>query len=356
CIVDGRSVTNNCDVANSVKAFEKFKLQYKPLPVRHFGTYNLRKLLIKFWTKLYTFGISTFFENHVVEIGKKLNYWQIITSDAFGRKHIINSSRIVLAVGKEGSLWLSDNLAKRFGIKSIKNRTYFGVRVETPYAKKMSNISFDPKFYVYFEDGTKMKTHCYNRRGQVLRLKYFGLPLVGGHSPFTEKNNQCSPQHTTSFAVLLSDKVNESFDFQMVLKYMKQVDKTTRGRLLVQRLCDFRKNQHTTIKKLRNNPLLSSMQDIIPGNIAALHIPFDFNRKFLDFMERLAQIDHNIFNENTLIYAPAIEWWMPKITTNKKLETEMKGLYVIGDGAGVSQGICYAGATGLIVAESILSS
>jgi uncharacterized FAD-dependent dehydrogenase len=41
---------------------------------------------------------------------------------------------------------------------------------------------------------------------------------------------------------------------------------------------------------------------------------------------------------------------------DKNLETELKGLYAIGDGAGITRGLAQAGASGVCVARAILEN
>ncbi len=61
-----------------------------------------------------------------------------------------------------------------------------------------------------------------------------------------------------------------------------------------------------------------------------------------------------ILSENTVLYAPSIEWWMNNIEiVNIHMETSIKGLYVCGDGSGWSQGIVHSAATGILAAEGI---
>ncbi len=351
--LDGSSVLKNpCFYEN----FIDYDLNYKPLPIRHFGTYNLKKVLIKFWEELSELGVNSYFNNKVIDFHKEKESFKVITQTNRKHKKILRTKRLIFAVGKEGSLWLGNILDKKFDIKSKKNRIYLGVRLETPFAEKLSKISFDPKFYMYFSDNSKIKIHCFNRRGKVLSLKYFGLPLAGGHSPFTEKNSCNYLNLNTSFAVLLSDTNGKKFDLEIVLKYMSNINKLTNGNLLVQRLEDFINNEPTTYKKLERNSIQPSQKDAIPGNIASLNLQYNFNDKFIDFIIKLSKVDPSFYTGDILIYAPVVEWWMPKIETAKNLETSVKDLYVIGDGAGVSQGISYAGTTGLIAAESILDN
>ena len=56
---------------------------------------------------------------------------------------------------------------------------------------------------------------------------------------------------------------------------------------------------------------------------------------------------------STLLYAPEVKFRSSKVKTNKKLETSLKGLYVAGDGAGLSGSITGAGVTGIIAGRAI---
>ncbi len=52
--------------------------------------------------------------------------------------------------------------------------------------------------------------------------------------------------------------------------------------------------------------------------------------------------------------SPEIKFFATQVETSPQLETEIKGMYVAGDGPGVAGNIVSAAATGLIPAKTIL--
>jgi len=75
----------------------------------------------------------------------------------------------------------------------------------------------------------------------------------------------------------------------------------------------------------------------------------------IEGLKLLDTILPGINSGNTLLYAPEIKLRSSKIKTDKNLETNIKNLYVAGDGAGVSGNIIGAAVTGIIAARGILS-
>jgi uncharacterized FAD-dependent dehydrogenase len=84
----------------------------------------------------------------------------------------------------------------------------------------------------------------------------------------------------------------------------------------------------------------------------------------IEFIERLAKIAPGINNSDTLVYAPAAEWYIPRyipynpITkegalTHRMRPTNFKNIFIVGDGAGLSQGIVMAATTGFIAGDTI---
>jgi hypothetical protein len=60
--------------------------------------------------------------------------------------------------------------------------------------------------------------------------------------------------------------------------------------------------------------------------------------------------------DSTFLYCPEIKYYSRKITVNDKMETNIKNLYVAGDGAGLSRDIVKASATGILVADALLKT
>lgn len=334
---------------------EQRGIKYKHLPVRHMGSENLRTVVSRFFHDLKSRGIDARFEHRVTTVKSEKTGFRVWFSDDSGKMRTLQARCVLLAPGKEGSRsrWFT-NFLLRHGIKAQPNRTYIGVRVETKPSEAMTEYSLDPKFYWHYADGSKMKTHCYCRRGHVSSLKYFGLPLAGGHSPYTEANDVGAMPAQANFSVLLGDTPKARYPWKTCVGIMRRARKLGSGGLMVQRYGDFLGGRATTPDGLSQNSVRPSAPKAAPGDVSRIGLPNGFNTKLVDFVGRLSNVDAGLVNDDTLLYAPAIEWWMPRVDTDENLQTRVDGAYVAGDGAGFSQGIVYAAATGLRAAESIL--
>jgi uncharacterized FAD-dependent dehydrogenase len=76
----------------------------------------------------------------------------------------------------------------------------------------------------------------------------------------------------------------------------------------------------------------------------------------LEAISRLDTIYPGIASPQTLIYAPEIKYYGVVVEANRDMETNIEGIYVAGDGAGLSRGINVAAATGILAARGIAKS
>ena len=58
-------------------------------------------------------------------------------------------------------------------------------------------------------------------------------------------------------------------------------------------------------------------------------------------------------NDDTLLYGVEVKFYNMEVELNSRLETKYKGLYVIGDGSGVTHSLSHASASGVCVAREI---
>ena len=70
-------------------------------------------------------------------------------------------------------------------------------------------------------------------------------------------------------------------------------------------------------------------------------------------LERLEAVMPGVDSDSTLLYGPEIKFYAMRVKTGSSLETNVGGLWVGGDGAGVSRGIVGAAASGIIAARGI---
>ena len=79
-----------------------------------------------------------------------------------------------------------------------------------------------------------------------------------------------------------------------------------------------------------------------------------------DFGKRSGLIDAKIApgtaNDDTLLYGVEVKFYNMEVALDEHLETPYKGLYVIGDGSGITHSLSHASASGVYVAREILET
>jgi uncharacterized FAD-dependent dehydrogenase len=331
---------------------KKLGLNYKYYRVRHLGSHNLKGITGRFIKHITNSRNVEFFYNT-----KALDFIPIKDGYLIENENTNNHSRnrfktknIIFAVGKIGSNWLENILnAKKCFFEP--NQCYFGLRLETEREnlRDLFDICMDPKFSKDYPGNTKIKTHCYCKQGRVILLKYHRMALAGGHKIYTPKNLKTglpiySPK--SNLNVLMSVTIDPWVILNKFNSY-------SNGKLVVQKLGDFLFNRTTANfgRIVPDNP-----NNIHIGNIRSLTENIKhFAEYFLDFLKILDKLTPGIFSEDNLLYGPVIEWWMKKVKVDPFMETSLPGIYAVGDGAGLSQGIVHSGATGIIAADRIKS-
>lgn len=326
-------------------------LRVKQYPVAYYGSNHIQEFVANIANYLTRLNVKWSLGSEVQTVIRDKNLITITYSQG-GMVRKLSAKRVIFATGKEGSYWTSHILAD-LGVSIRPNWTCFGVRVETTFEQSQALFDAmgpDPKISYKFADGTKIKTHCSCRGGKALISKYFGYSVVGGHTP--DPLSQCG---NSTFTILLRTPPELALSEWQVRKILAKSDSLANGKLLVQTLGGFQANVPSSTATIRNNKVHSTiLENVTAGNIRALELPFDFDAKFLHFIDKLGKLCPGILSPTTLLYAPAVEWWMPRIEVGAEMETSVPGIYAIGDGAGLSQGITHAAATGIIAARSIL--
>ena len=60
-------------------------------------------------------------------------------------------------------------------------------------------------------------------------------------------------------------------------------------------------------------------------------------------------------NDDTLLYGVEVKFYNMEVALDEHLETAHRGLYVIGDGSGITHSLSHASASGVFVARDILA-
>lgn len=329
---------------NYNRQFNSVDLNAKYYSVLHMGSSNLTHILGGFIGELTKYSsVSIKYGTTVTHIAHLEHKYNVYSNDNL----ICTADYLVMAVGKSGASWLKSTLLP-LGVSFNETDYYFGLRIEVPqkYLSTLAALSFDPKIYRKVDAERKVKMHCFCRKGNVIMTNYEDCVVAGGHSPFTENNPPFSEEEYGNFNVLLS--YSKASNYKVLLERFKSA---ANNALMVQTLGDF-KSQKTPVAQ--NNPAYNRINHNQVGNIRTTINDEFFAKEFLAFIHSLNQIFPGIGNDDNLLYGPAFEWCMDTVGVSNCMETNVRNLFAIGDGAGLSQGIMYSASTGIIAAKCII--
>lgn len=318
-------------------------VKFIPITQRHVGTDLAPRVIEKIKATLERNGVKFLIQRKVESFKEK-------------EVKLINGSKIeteyiILAPGRVGAIWLSEQL-KRLGVPIYPTPIDIGVRIEVPslVMEPIVNVSRDPKFYIYTDTYDDFaRTFCVNHQGFVVKEVYDSYIGVNGHS-FWEIKSQ-----NTNFALLI--RVTLTKPLEDTLSYGKSIAMQTTvlggGKPLIQRLGDLWLGRRSTWSRLDRSNVKPTLRDVTPGDIT-MAMPHRIVTDILEALEKLNKIIPGVATSSTLIYAPEVKFHANKPEVNKFFETPIEGIYVAGDGAGLSRGIVMAAATGIIAARGII--
>jgi len=83
-------------------------------------------------------------------------------------------------------------------------------------------------------------------------------------------------------------------------------------------------------------------------------LPYRHLRDILDMLEALEKLAPGVNARDTLLYGAEVKFYSARPTLDAGLRTEIRDLYAVGDGAGITRGLVQASASGVVAARSIL--
>ena len=263
----------------------------------------------------------------------------------------IDSDYVVVAPGRSGAKWFSQEI-KRLGVEAEHNPVDLGLRVEVPKVvlEPVTEIVWDPKFHIMtktYDDF--VRTFCVNHGGYVINEVYEDFVSVNGH---TMKDNK---SENSNFALLVRVKLTEPV--QDAAEYGRAIARSVTniggGKPIIQRLGDLLNGRRSTWSRIRRSYVRPTLRDVTPGDIA-MAMPYRFVTDIVESIERLDYVIPGVAADSTLLYAIEIKEYSMRVKVNQGMETNIKNLYAVGDGAGISRNIVIAASTGILAARSIL--
>jgi len=332
----------------------KCGVMFLPIRQAHIGSDHLTDLIQRFGDDLRQMGVSFRMGVRVVDIlcrGRKVEGLLLEGGER------VEADFVILAPGRVGSEWMR-KVAQEHALTVIYNPVDIGVRVEVPaiVMEEIISICYDPKFYIRtptYDD--RVRTFCVSPEGFVVKEVYEDEGVVGvnGHALRGRKSTN------TNFALLVSVNLTEPVESTSAygLSIAHLATTIGGGKPILQSLGDLRRHRRSTWGRLQKSPgdVTPTLTDVTPGDIS-MALPHRITTDLLEGLEMLAQVIPGLDADRTLLYALELKRYATRLKTDRNLQTEISGLYVAGDGAGVARGIGGAAATGEIAARGIIAA
>ena len=320
------------------------KLKLLDASVRHLGTdinyVVLENLYAELKDKVEFFFQSPVEKIEVLEDGYRISY----------SKGAVECSQCIVSVGRSGSKWM-ETVCKDLDIATKSNRVDIGVRVEIPAVifSHLTDELYESKI-VYrtekFEDN--VRTFCMNPNGIVVNENTNGIVTVNGHS-YEGADKQTE---NTNFALLVAKHFSEPFkDSNGYGESIARLSNMLGGGVILQRFGDLVRGRRSTAKRIEEG-LVTPTLAATPGDLS-LVLPKRILDGIIEMIYALDKIAPGTANDDTLLYGVEVKFYNMEVDIDENLETKYKGLYIIGDGSGVTHSLSHASASGIYVARRI---
>ncbi|MCS7115707.1 MAG: NAD(P)/FAD-dependent oxidoreductase [Nitrososphaerota archaeon] len=257
---------------------------------------------------------------------------------------------VIVAPGRSGAEWLQTE-AQALGLKTLNNPVDVGVRVEVlaSVMEELTSVLYEPKFIYYskfFDD--QVRTFCVAPYGEVISESYNGVLTVNGQS-YAERKTE-----NTNFAILVSTSFTEPFREPIAYgKYLARLSNLLSGGILIQRLGDLEAGRRSTPERIARSVVIPTLKNATPGDLSFV-LPYRYLADIREMLEALDKIAPGIHSRDTLLYGVEVKFYSSRLELSNTLETKIRNLFTIGDGAGVTRGLVQASASGVIVAREII--
>ena len=314
--------------------------------VRHLGT-DINYIVLENLYQALKERVDFFFDTPVTDVRRTEDGYEIQLSDG----ETVSASRCVVSVGRSGSKWM-EGICRSMNIPTRSNRVDIGVRVELPAEvfRHLTDELYESKI-IYrtekFED--LVRTFCMNPHGAVVSENTNGIVTVNGHS------YEDPAKHTdnTNFALLVSKHFSEPFkDSNGYGESIARLSNMLGGGVMVQRFGDLVRGRRSTPGRIASSFVTPTLA-ATPGDLS-LVIPKRILDGIIEMIYALDKIAPGTANDDTLLYGVEVKFYNMEVELDQNLETQYPGLYVIGDGSGVTHSLSHASASGIHVAREIL--
>ncbi|MBR6572896.1 MAG: FAD-binding protein [Clostridia bacterium] len=345
-------IGNDEEVKEIRKRAIKAGLKLVDCPIRHLGTEKAQDIYLSIENYLRDNGVELMFGYECTDIiiNDSVCSGAVITN---GKETLtIDAENVIVATGRRGADWL-EKLCAEHDIAHQPGTVDIGVRVEVrnEVMEKVNKVLYESKLIGYpgpFKN--KVRTFCQNPGGFVSQENYDNnLAVVNGHSYKELKSNN------TNLAILVSH--NFSHPFNQPIDYAVKVGELTNmlgaGHIMVQRFGDILDGKRTWQKELSQSNVRPTLPDAVAGDITAA-MPYRAMMNIINFIKAVDEVVPGFASEETLLYSPELKFYSNRVKMDEDLNTNVKGLFCLGDSSGWTRGLMMASVMGVLMGRKLV--
>ena len=312
--------------------------------VRHLGT-DINYIVLE---NLYTYlkdQVDFFFDMPVETVKVIEGGYAAVCKD-----ETYTCEKCIISVGRIGSKWM-EKVCRELAIPTESTRVDIGVRVELPAAvfAHLTDELYESKIVYRTEKyGDKVRTFCMNPKGAVVNENTNGIITVNGHS----YEDPAKQTENTNFALLVAKHFSEPFkDSNGYGESIARLSNMLGGGVIVQRFGDLIRGRRSTPSRIEE-AFITPTLNATPGDLS-LVLPKRILDGIIEMIYALDKVAPGTANDDTLLYGVEVKFYNMEVKVNEQLETSYPGLYIIGDGSGITHSLSHASASGVHVARDI---
>ena len=312
--------------------------------VRHLGT-DVNYIVLENLYNHLKDHIAFFFDTPVETVVRIDGGYEVHCKDG-----AFTCAECVISAGRIGSKWM-EKVCNDLAIPTKSNRVDIGVRVELPatvFAHLTDELYESKIVYRTKQYGDKVRTFCMNPRGAVVNENTNGIITVNGHS----YEDPAMQTENTNFALLVSKHFTAPFkDSNGYGESIARLSNMLGGGVIVQRFGDLIRGRRSTPSRMEEAFITPTLQ-ATPGDLS-LVLPKRILDGIIEMIYALDKVAPGTANDDTLLYGVEVKFYNMEVEVSEHLETCHPGLYIIGDGSGITHSLSHASASGVHVARRI---
>ena len=325
----------------------KHDLHLLDASVRHLGT-DINYIVLENIYNHLKKKVDFVFDTPAKEVKKLDTGYEVSTS-----KGSYTATNLIISVGRIGSKWM-EKVSSDLNISTNSSRVDIGVRVELPYDvfAHITDELYESKIvYRTKQYGDRVRTFCMNPSGAVVTENTNGIITVNGHS----YEDQDKKTDNTNFALLVAKHFSEPFkDSNGYGESIARLSNMLGGGVIVQRFGDLIRGKRSTEDRIAEAYITPTLR-ATPGDLS-LVLPKRILDGIIEMIYALDKVAPGTANDDTLLYGVEVKFYNMEVDVTEDLESCHKGLYIIGDGSGITHSLSHASASGVHVARRIADS